>query len=248
MKKYYPIVTDDPQDNVEAALNLVYVKNEEVYVRGYGPAPDFQDATLSDVTRDILQKYSPETLENVRLKDDLELSCATSEWLFDGIETIEGVVALLYTMAWAFAETRERLKMYEETKLSPMELKDHMVTPFQNDMFAIVWQAFKNLYPDKDCQVYWEPQIRDEEDGKPVYGLTDFGDDGTVSVFVKPSLEVADAVEILAHELAHVAVGIEHDHDEVWQEAFDKIFDEYNRICEQMFPAGECAMDDPDGE
>lgn len=83
---------------------------------------------------------------------------------------------------------------------------------------------------------------------KPVYGLTDFGDDGTVSVFVKPSLEVADAVEILAHELAHVAVGIEHDHDEVWQEAFNKIFDEYNRIGEQMFPAGECAMDDPDGE
>ena len=57
MKKYVPIVTDDPQDNVEAALNLVFVKNEEVYVRGYGPAPDFHDATLSDVTRDILQYF-----------------------------------------------------------------------------------------------------------------------------------------------------------------------------------------------
>ena len=40
MKHYTPIVTDDPQDNVEAALNLVFVKNSEVYVRGYGPAPD----------------------------------------------------------------------------------------------------------------------------------------------------------------------------------------------------------------
>ena len=29
MKKYVPIVTDDPQDNVEAALNLVFVKDEE---------------------------------------------------------------------------------------------------------------------------------------------------------------------------------------------------------------------------
>ena len=38
MKKYVPIVTDDPQDNVEAALNLVFVKNEEVYVRGYADA------------------------------------------------------------------------------------------------------------------------------------------------------------------------------------------------------------------
>lgn len=50
-----------------------------------------------------------------------------------------------------------------------------------------------------------------------------------------------------AHELAHVAVGVEHDHDEVWQEAFDKIFEEYNRIGSQMFPDGEdSAMDDPD--
>lgn len=152
-----------------------------------------------------------------------------------------------YTMAWAFAETRERLRMYEETRLSPLDLKDRLIAPFQNDMFAMVWGAFKKLYPDKDCEIYWEPQIRDEEDGKPVYGLTDFADDGSVAVFVKPSLEVADAVEVLAHELAHVAVGVEHDHDEVWQETFDKIFEEYNRIGSQMFPDGEdSAMDDPD--
>lgn len=249
MKHYTPIVTDDPQDNVEAALNLVFVKNREVYVHGYGPAPDFADARLYDMARDLLRKYSPETLENADLSDDDELLCAIAEMLFDGTDTMEGVIALLYTMAWAFAENRERLKTYEETRLSPMDLKDRMIAPFQNDMFAMVWGAFKKLYPDKDCEIYWEPQIRDEEDGKPVYGLTDFADDGSVAVFVKPSLEVADAVEVLAHELAHVAVGVEHDHDEVWQEAFDKIFEEYNRIGSQMFPDGaKCAMDDPDGE
>ena len=169
MKKYVPIVTDDPQDNVEAALNLVFIKDEEVYVRGYGPAPDFSDATLSNVTRDILQKYSPETLENVRLKDDLELSCATSEWLFDGIDTIEGVVALLYTMAWAFAETRERLRMYEETRLSPMDLKDRLIAPFQNDMFAMVWGAFKKLYP---CLLYTSHSVGAFASG---YDLLDLG-------------------------------------------------------------------------
>lgn len=218
-------------------------------MRGYGPAPDFEDARLYDMARDLLRKYSPETLDNVDLSDDNELSCAVSEMLFDGTDTMEGVIALLYTMAWAFAETRERLRMYEETRLSPLDLKGRLIAPFQNDMFAMVWGAFKKLYPDKDCEVYWEPQIRDEEGGKPVYGLTDFADDGSVAVFVKPSLAVADAVEILAHELAHVAVGVEHDHDEVWQEAFDKIYEEYNRIGSQMFPDGaKCAIDDPDGE
>lgn len=249
MKRYTPIVTDDPQDNVAAALNLVFVKDNEVYVRGYGPAPDFADTRLYDMARDLLLKYSPETLENADLNDDNELSCAIAEMLFDGTDTMEGVVALLYTMAWAFAETRERLRMYEGTRLSPLDLKDRLTTAFQNDMFAMVWGAFKRLYPDKNCEIYWEPQIRDAEDGKPAYGMTDFADDGSVAVFVKPSLEVADAVEVLAHELAHVAVGVEHDHDEVWQEAFDKIFEEYNRIGSQMFPDGaKCAMDDPDGE
>lgn len=239
MKRYAPIVTDNPQDNVSAVLNLVFIKDHKTYIRGYGPEPDFKDMRLDDVARDILEKFSPETMQDDRLKDDDELSFAVSEWLFDGTDTMEGVVALLYTMAWAFAEARERLKMYEETRLSPLDLKDRMIAPFQNDPFAMVWAAFKKLYPDKDCEIYWEPQIRDEEDVKPVYGLTDFADDGSVAVFVKPNLEVADAAEVLAHELAHVAVGIEHNHDEVWQEAFDKIFDEYNRIGSGLFTDSE---------
>ena len=168
MKHYTPIVTDDPQGNVEAALNLVFVKNSEVYVRGYGPAPDFDDARLYDMARDLLRKYSPETLENADLSDDNELSWAIAEMLLDGTDTMEGVIALLYTMAWAFAETRERLRMYEETRLSPLDLKDRLIAPFQNDMFAMVWGAFKKLYPDKDCEIYWEPQIRDEKDGMPM--------------------------------------------------------------------------------
>lgn len=103
-------------------------------------------------------------------------------------------------------------------------------TPFQNDPFADVWQAFKNLYPGKECEVFWETQIRESEDGHPVYGLTDFGDDGTVCVFIDAHLSVVDAVEILAHELAHVAVGIEAEHDERWDAAFEAIYQEYMRI------------------
>lgn len=238
MKKYFPIVTDKPQDNVSSALNLVFVKDGKVYIRGYGPAPIFLDATLCDVARDILKKFSPETLENKRLKNDDELSCAAAEWLLDGTDTIEGVTALLYTMAWAFAETRERLRMYEETRFSPPELK-RRITPFSNDMFALVWSAFKKLYPDKNCEVYWEQQIHNTEDGKPAYGFTNFADDGSVTVFVTAGLDVRNTVEILAHELAHVAAGPEHGHDDVWQDCFDVIADEYSAIVAEMFPNGE---------
>ena len=113
-----------------------------------------------------------------------------------------------------------------------MELKP---CPFLNDIFALIWQAFKNLYPNKDCECYWEPNIRDSDDGKPVYGLTDFGDDGIVSVFVTTAIPLVDAAEIFAHELSHVAVGVEHDHDEAWEKAFDDIFSEYNRLSDALF-------------
>ena len=110
-----------------------------------------------------------------------------------------------------------------------------MITPFANDIFALIWKAFKNLYPDKECECFWEPKIREDENGNEVFGLTDFGDDGSVVVFVRPDLKVADAGEIFAHELAHVAVGVEHEHDEVWENAFEAIFQEYNKIGDELF-------------
>lgn len=111
-----------------------------------------------------------------------------------------------------------------------------METPFNNDIFSLIWIAFKNIFPDKECKCFWEPKIADCEDGTPCLGVTDFNEEnGDVSVFVKPSLTVADAAEIFAHELAHVAVGAEHAHDKVWEKAFDDIFEEYNKVGEEMF-------------
>lgn len=110
-------------------------------------------------------------------------------------------------------------------------------SPFGNDPFALVAKAFKNLYPDKEYIAYWEPNIYgDEPEGTPKpFGLTDFGDDGTVAVFVDPGITVTDSVEIFAHELAHVAVGVGHDHDQEWEAAFEAFFVEYNRIAAEMF-------------
>ena len=110
-------------------------------------------------------------------------------------------------------------------------------SPFGNDPFALVAKAFKNLYPDKEYTAYWEPNIYGDEPEDTIKpcGLTDFGDDGTVVVFVDPGISVSNAVEIFAHELAHVAVGIDHDHNSEWEAAFDAIFDEYNRIASEMF-------------
>ena len=109
-----------------------------------------------------------------------------------------------------------------------------MKTPFKNDPFALVWQAFKNLYPEKDCICFWDVEIKDEETGKTACGFTNFAG-GEIVVCVSSGITVVNAVEIFAHELAHVAVGEAHDHDKAWEAAFDAIFKEYNRVGKQLF-------------
>ena len=59
----------------------------------------------------------------------------------------------------------------------------------------------------------------------------DYPDDGSipiVSIFAEYPVSIL--VEILAHELAHVAVGPGHDHDGLWEEAFENIYQEYNNL------------------
>ena len=41
---------------------------------------------------------------------------------------------------------------------------------------------------------------------------------------------INEAGDILCHELAHVAVGFGHDHDEAWEEAYNAIYKRYEQI------------------
>ena len=230
-KSFKPVVNDDPQDNVSTAMNLFYVKDGWTWVRGGGPAPDYADISLCDYIRLIASGHNLEMAES---KNDDEISIEMSELLFDGTGTLEGVVATLYTAAWAFAELRERLKGYEATRKTPDDLLRQMVTPFENDPFSMVWAAFKNLYPDKECEVFWDQHQKDEHEEES--GFANFPTDGsTPQVFVFAEHPVNIQTETFAHELAHVAVGPEHEHDEVWEAAFDAIFKEYNRLGDLRF-------------
>lgn len=112
-----------------------------------------------------------------------------------------------------------------------------MNSPFENDIFGMIWQAFKKLYPNKKCKCFYDPTIEENKNGDKVYGVTEFLDDGEIIVSIIPELPVCDCAEIFAHELAHVAVGANHNHDEKWEKSFDDIFKEYNRIGDELFDA-----------
>lgn len=112
--------TDKPEGNLQNALNLFYIQDHQAYVRGGGPEPDFKDVSLYDFIRRIIKTHDLD----IPAADDEELSEAAYERLFDGTDTMEGVVALLYTAAWAFAEIRGKLASYEDAGLTPKEVKE----------------------------------------------------------------------------------------------------------------------------
>lgn len=103
------LTTDNPKDNIETALNLLYIKDHETWVRGYGP--NFDDVNLFDLVRQIVKVHIPgEELP----KENDDLANMMADWLDYDIYTAEGVIALLYTAAWAYAELRHKLMQYED--------------------------------------------------------------------------------------------------------------------------------------
>ena len=105
---------------------------------------------------------------------------------------------------------------------------------FKNCPFQMLDVCFKKLFPNVKYEAYLQPDLKDDE-GNEVYGLTTFTADGEIEILIGLQLSINDTVETFAHELAHAAVGGEHEHDDVWAKAFDDLFNEYNRIGEEIW-------------
>ena len=86
-------------------------------VRDGGPAPDYEDIKLTDYIRLAAKTLNLDYLELP--EDDRDLDCLVSDMVDEGVETPEGILGTLHTAAWAFAELRERLKLYEDSGFGP---------------------------------------------------------------------------------------------------------------------------------
>lgn len=93
---------------------------------------------------------------------------------------------------------------------------------FINSPFAILDEAFRSLYPDKKYKACIEPSIKDDE-GNRVFGFTQFSKGETPVIAISAELNIMDATEIFAHELAHVAAGEGAGHGERWDEEFQRM-------------------------
>lgn len=127
------LTTNCPDNNLDAALNLFYIKDFETWVRGGGDGPDYPDIRLYDFIRKAAKILLPDL--DFPMDDD-GVDYAMGELLLDGPDEPTGLLALLYTAAWSYAELRGRLMQYEDTGKTPVEVA--MLVKDWNDLCAIV--------------------------------------------------------------------------------------------------------------
>ena len=103
-------LTTDQENAIFSCFNIFYAKGGEIWVRGGGPYPEYQDVTLVQWIRSAAQKHGL----NIMAEDPERLGDEMYDALQDGDETVEGIVALLHAAAVQATEMRERLKPIED--------------------------------------------------------------------------------------------------------------------------------------
>ncbi len=114
-----------------------------------------------------------------------------------------------------------------------------MKTPFRNEPAALVALAFEKLYPGKEYEAELVPSLATEE-GVQVCSCTTFRESGIPQVLVNNQLPSSEVAEALAHELAHVAAGVEslNDHGEPWKEAQAALVEKYDELGKSIIEEG----------
>ena len=103
------LTTDDAQ-SILYGLNLIFVKDGEVWIRGGGPAPDYPDCTLVEYIGRIAEMHHLDIVS----RDAESLGDEMYDCLQYGVEELEGVVAVLHAAAVQAAEMRGRLSDIED--------------------------------------------------------------------------------------------------------------------------------------
>lgn len=106
------LVNDNPETNMEVMMNLAFVKNKEVWIRG--GAPDGEDCTLIDFSKQLCMKN-----HECQFDDGFPPDIAKDDFdqigdLFMECSMCGCPIGTMYFIAIQAAELRERLRKHEE--------------------------------------------------------------------------------------------------------------------------------------
>ena len=161
--------------------------------------------------------------------------------LIDATKAIESIDDIVCSMSVCInSDYCNGMRAMKDMTLHAIEEQptvDAVPVVFINDPFHVVYQAFKELYPDKECEILFDYNVETTDTHERVKGVTIFPDDGSIPQIRIDCEQTIDQISgILAHELAHVALGKpewddrELDHGEDFEKVLDAIFDRFNEL------------------
>ena len=103
-------ITTNDKDHILASLNLFYTKDNEVWIRGGGPEPDYADCTLVDWIVSAAEKHNLDIFS----RDAESLGEEMYDAMQFGSDTMEGVIALLHAAAVQAAIMQSHLAAIED--------------------------------------------------------------------------------------------------------------------------------------
>lgn len=139
-------LTTDDTNSIFCTLNLFFAKDNEAWIRGGGPGPDYQDCTLVDLIGRVADKHNLDIFS----RDAESLGEEMYDSLQDGVDSIEGVVALLHMAAVQAAEMRWRLSAIEDILGDEYDLDQlkEMVEAKSDDVAPVVcgqWMRYRSI-------------------------------------------------------------------------------------------------------
>lgn len=103
-------LTTDDSNSILLGINLFFVKDREVWIRGGGPEPDYPDCTLTNwINRAAAVQGIELGADDAESLGDVMYDC-----LQYGVDATEGILALLHAAAVQAAEMRGRLAPIED--------------------------------------------------------------------------------------------------------------------------------------
>ena len=91
-------------------------------------------------------------------------------------------------------------------------------------------KIFEKRYPDKNATLV----LAGDVEGHGNLGETWFGENGEIIIQISIEQTLPQMLDIIAHELAHVAIGPEEDHGEKWQSVYDWLWKEWDEYVDKQ--------------
>ena len=106
--------------------------------------------------------------------------------------------------------------------------------------FEVMKRAFDNLYPDFKVRIFYVPIVDGKKD---VYGMVNRVEGNEFHIQLNFLVPYIGLTEVLCHEFAHIVLYEENekenktrdkDHDKVFEEVVDKLFQEFEKMTKEV--------------